>query len=166
MSLDENKKVEATKVIVNAATKQSWRSISISNKKKKKKDPVESNKDDNIIESVTEKTQWITRRYLLCRGIAVPKDNVEVATMTNVNVESNKTSPNAFTSLLNRQSTSLVLNDTESEKETVKEGKDWIVKVCLDLDIQLISNAFVSSLAISVEWQDLVNDEVVANTII
>jgi len=88
---------------------------------------------------------------LLHRGLAVLKDNVEVATMTNVNVELNKTSPHATTSLLNRQSTSLVLNDTESEKETVKEGKNWIVKVCLDSDNEIIGKAFVSSPPIGVE---------------
>jgi len=90
--------------------------------------------------------------------------------MTNVNVElnetlPNQTSPNAMTSLLNRQSTSVVLNDTESKKETVKEGKNWIVKV-VQIQIKFISNAFVSSLAIDVEQKDLVNDEVVANTVV
>jgi len=44
-----------------------------------------------------------------------------------------------------------------------ERDKELIIE---NTDIQLISNAFVSSLAISVEWQDLVNDEVVANTII
>jgi len=69
------------------------------------------------------------------------------------------------TTLTNTHSTSAVINDTESEREKEKEGKNWIVKVCLDLEIKIISEEFVSSLPIGVECQQYVNDEVVEHTL-
>ena len=64
----------------------------------------------------------------------------------------------------NTHSASAIGNDTEWEREKEKEHKNWIVNVCLDLDIKIIGEAFVSSLTMGVEWQQYVNNEVVAHT--
>jgi len=159
---DKNKKVEAMNIVGNAATKLCQRSIASSNKKEN--NSVEDKKEDNVIDNRKEKKWVTTRRYSLCRSIAVHKDNVKfTSTTTNGNIEVMQSPPNATTST-NMNSTSDVQNNTESEKEKEKEGMNWIVKVHLDSDIKIIGEAFVSSPAMGVEWQQLVNDEVVAIT--
>jgi len=112
---------------------------------------VEDKKEDNIIDDVKEKKQVTTRRYSLCRSIVVHKDNVKcTSATTNSNIEVNQSPPNA-TTLTNMHTASAVQNVTKSEREKEKQGKTWIVKVHLDLDIKIINEAFISSLTMGIE---------------
>jgi len=127
-------------------------------------DNVKDKKEDIIVDDVKEKKWVTTRGYSLHRSIVLHKDNVKcTSTTTNGNIEVSQSPPNA-TTLTNMHTTSAVHNDTESKREKDKEGKNWIVKVCLDLDIKIIGEAFVSTPTLGVEWQQYVNDEVAAHT--
>jgi len=62
------------------------------------------------------------------------------------------------------QCTSDIGNDKEINIEKEKEGKNWTVKVHMDLDIELIGKAFVSSDTMGVDSQQNVHNETVKPT--
>jgi len=96
----------------------------------------------------------------LHRSILVNKDSTNCASTTTIaNIDISKVQSNATT-----HSTSDVGNDTQMEIEKEKEGKNWTVKVCMDSDVEIIGEAFVSSQTIGVEWQQNVDDKVVLPT--
>jgi len=79
-SSDENKKVEWTKIVVNAATKWCQRYIDTVEDKVEDKiednivDDVKDKKEDDIVGDVKEKKQVNTKSYSLHRKILVHKD--------------------------------------------------------------------------------------------
>jgi len=80
-------------------------------------------------------------------------------TIGNINViNSSETSATAL------QRTSDIGNDKEIDIEKEKEGKNLTVKVCMDLDVELIGKAFVSSDMMVVDSKQNVHDETVKST--
>ncbi len=130
--------------------------------KDNQEEDAKNKKDDNVIDEETNQqgtnnvpnaskqcNQVNTRSYSLCRSILVNKDNTKCASTTTIgNIDVSKSPSNAT-----MHSTSDIGNDTEFETEKEKEGKNWTVEVCMDLDIKIIGKAFVSSQTMGVESQ-------------
>jgi len=87
-------------------------------------DDVKDKKEDDVVGDVKEKNQVNTKSYSLNKSISVNKDNMKCASTTTIgNIEVSQ-SPSNATTLTNMHSTSAIGNDTESEREKEKEGKN------------------------------------------
>jgi len=115
----------------------------------------------NVVNILKQCNQVNTRSYSLHRSILVNKDKDEMIKNINVmnppsNTPSNKTNATATAALQCID----IGNDKEIDIEKEKEGKNCTVKVCMDSDVEIIGEAFVSDM-MGVDIQHNVHDETV-----
>ena len=117
---------------------------------------------NNVVNISKQCNQVNTRSYSLHRSISVNKDKDEMNKTVNVtnalsNTSSNKTNATATAGLQHMD----VGDDKEIDVQKEKEGKNYTVKVRLDLDVEIIGEAFVSDTIVAADIQHNVNEEMV-----